>query len=54
MTKLQVSTETPQFAKDLMAMSGMDLATATSAAKSVLSAAVSQKQFKKDEEKRKA
>ena len=54
LAKLQVSTETPHFAKEIMAMSGMDLAAATSAAKAVLSAAVTQKQFKKDEEKRKS
>ena len=54
LAKLQLSTETPQLAKDIMAMSGLDLTSATSAAKAVLSAAVSQKQFKKDEEKRKA
>ena len=54
LTKLQLSTETPQLAKDIAAMSGLDLTAATSAAKAVLSAAVSQKQFKKDEEKRKA
>ena len=53
LAKLQVSTETPRFAKDLMAMSGMDLSAATSAAKAVLSAAVSQTQFKKAEDKRK-
>ena len=54
LAKLQLSTETPQLAKDIMAMSGLDVAAATSAAKAVLSAAVSQKQFKKEEEKRKA
>ena len=54
LAKLQLSTETPQLAKDIMAMSGMDITSATSAAKAVLSAAVSQKQFKKAEEKRKA
>ena len=54
LSKLQLSTETPQLAKDIAAMSGMDLSAATSAAKAVLSAAVSQKQFKKDEDKRKA
>ena len=54
LAKLQLSTETPQLAKDIMAMSGMDLTSATSAAKAVLSAAVSQKQFKKAEDKRKA
>ena len=52
--KLQLSTETPQLAKDIMAMSGMDVTAATSAAKAVLSAAVSQKAFKKAEDKRKA
>ena len=54
LAKLQLSTETPQLAKDIMAMSGMDLTSATAAAKAVLTAAVSQKQFKKDEDKRKA
>ena len=50
--KLQMGMQVPQLAKDLMVMSGLDLASATSTAKSVLKSSISQQQFSKAENKR--
>lgn len=50
--KLQVGMQVPQLAKDLMVMSGLDLASATATAKSVLKSSVSQQEFSQAESKR--
>ena len=53
--KLQVGTQTPGFARDIIVMSSdMDLSTVTVTAKEVLKVSVSQHQFQKEETKRKS
>lgn len=50
--KLQVGVQVPQLAQNIVQMTALDLATATATAKSILTASISQSQFKLAEDKR--